>query len=518
MGALLVLVYLIGGVLSLVAGSFLCFMGYIYYIRHSYSHLPSPKLHKSLKGYIYGHLYHLIEMRKSSMETSVVELFTKWCLELDSPSAFVIFFLHVPIVVPSHPETIKTVTMQVKNGKIKQLKTRVGWLFGQRFLGNGLVAIFDYDTWKPRRKIYDQPFNKNYLKSLLPSFNECTDKLLEGIRPLADGKTTVPMKQHLSEVTLNVISKVAFGSDFSGKWDATLGLKWVKGNGKLTFLISHAFEGLQKSFDGGLAYAYLHPFEVRGYKEAIRALRMIGRDCVMKRIRAVEAGEQIPRDILSSILQVASTKESVDIEDLVDDFVTFYIAGQETTGNLLSIATVLIHQHPDVMCRLQAEVEEVLEGRTEVTNEDLEKLQYTEQVLLEVLRLYPPVTGVSKQAMEGGIQLGEYFISGGTFLFLQMSMMSRLPQYFDDPDSFNPARFNPENKQPSSFVYFPFSLGHRSCIGKQFALMEAKLILARLVQTFRFTLPPDYKLVVVQKTTLQPKDDVPCTVTPTSIS
>ncbi len=119
--------------------------------------------------------------------------------------------------------------------------------------------------------------HNSYLKSLLPSFNECTDKLLEGIRPLADGKTTVPMKHHLSEVTLNVISKVhiglcvymhiimfsrsnstsqvAFGSDFSGKWDATLGLKWVKGNGKLTFLVSHAFEGLQKSFDGGLAYA-----------------------------------------------------------------------------------------------------------------------------------------------------------------------------------------------------------------------------------------------------------------------
>ncbi len=93
---------------------------------------------------------------------------------------------------------------------------------------------------------------------------------------------------------------------------------------------------------------YLHPFEVKGYQETVRALRMIGRDCIMKRIKAVEAGEQIPRDILSSILQVAceciytfyvytyilllinlstATKESVDIEELVDDFVTFYAAG-----------------------------------------------------------------------------------------------------------------------------------------------------------------------------------------------
>ncbi len=118
----------------------------------------------------------------------------------------------------------------------------------------------------------------SYLKSLLPSFNECTNKLLEGIRPLADGKTIVPMKEHLSDVTLAVISKVftmsrvfysihsnfgnstfqvAFGSDFSkSNNDATAKLKWVKGNGKLTFLVAHAFKGLQRSFavTAGMGY------------------------------------------------------------------------------------------------------------------------------------------------------------------------------------------------------------------------------------------------------------------------
>ena len=114
----------------------------------------------------------------------------------------------------------------------------------------------------------------SYLKTLLPSFNECCDKLLDGIRSQADGKTRVYMKQHLAEVTLNVISKVsdhirvhtcvgahihthththiqvAFGSDFSETWDdKSLGLKWAKGNGKLTFLIAHATRGLQKSFN-----------------------------------------------------------------------------------------------------------------------------------------------------------------------------------------------------------------------------------------------------------------------------
>ena len=95
----------------------------------------------------------------------------------------------------------------------------------------------------------------SYLKTLLPSFNECCDKLLDGIRSQADGKTTVYMKQHLAEVTLNVISKVAFGSDFSETWDdKTLGLKRAKGNGKLTFLIAHTFKGVQKAFNGGVLF------------------------------------------------------------------------------------------------------------------------------------------------------------------------------------------------------------------------------------------------------------------------
>ncbi|XP_064405688.1 cholesterol 24-hydroxylase-like isoform X2 [Halichondria panicea] len=450
MGALIILAYVVVGLLALVVGAILFFAGVIKYKRSKFSHLPSPKLPNTLKGLFLGHLTYFLERRKLSKndEDPCLELYHQWYSELDNPSVFVVFILQITFVIISDPESIKEVIMQVKNGKPTMFSDQGSWLYGERFFGNGLVSIPDHDTWKPRRKIYEHSFNKSYLKSLLPSFNECTDKLLEGIRPLADGKTTIPMKQHLSEVTLNVISKVAFGSDFSEQWDdKTLGLKLTKGNGKLTFLISHTFKGAQRAFNGGPFFKYLHPFEVKSYQETIRALRMIGRDCIMKRIRAVEAGEQIPRDILSSILQVASTKESVDIEDLVDDFVTFYVAGQETTGNLLSFAVVLLNQHPEVLCRLQAEIEEVLKGRTEVTNEDLESLQYTEQVLMEVLRLYPPAFGTIKETMKGGIQLGEHFIPEKSTLFLITAMTSRLLQYFDDPDSFDPSRFNPENQQ-----------------------------------------------------------------------
>ncbi|KAL5496578.1 hypothetical protein EMCRGX_G012887 [Ephydatia muelleri] len=259
---------------------------------------------------------------------------------------------------------------------------------------------------------------------------------------------------------------------------------------------------------------YLHPFEAKGYRKAVRALRTIGKECIVKRIKALDSGEEVPNDILTHILKVASANESADIETLVDDFVTFYVAGQETTANTLSFAVILVHQHPEVLERLLAEIDEVLGSRTSVTAEDLEKLKYTEQIIEETLRLYGPVGGQSKEAPEGGLTLSGYHIPEGTGIATMTAVACRMPQYFDDPDTFKPARFDPENKRPSPFVYFPFGVGHRACIGRHFAMMEAKLVLSRLLQTFHVALPSDYKICVVEHTTRQPYDNIMCTLQP----
>ncbi|XP_064406607.1 cholesterol 24-hydroxylase-like [Halichondria panicea] len=172
----------------------------------------------------------------------------------------------------------------------------------------------------------------------------------------------------------------------------------------------------------------------------------------------------------------------------------------------------MVHTHPTVLERLQAEVKEVLGEETNITKELLQKLEYTEQVLLETLRMHPPVPGIAKEVAPEGLDVGGYHVPGGTSLILPSSVLCRMPEYFDEPDTFNPDRFSPQNTQPSSFVFFPFGLGHRSCIGKHFALMEAKMILARLIQTYQVTLPSGYQLVRVQRTTMQPQDTVNCTI------
>ncbi|KAL5473747.1 hypothetical protein EMCRGX_G028291 [Ephydatia muelleri] len=497
-----------GGLLLLVTTAFLLFSLYVAYIHWKYSHIPSPKM----GSFFLGHIPSMIAMREESGNEfePFSNLVGRWAEQ--AGDFFVVFFLINPLVLTTNPDAVKRVASDENISKAASSNSRISSVFGKRFLGQGLVTILDYETWKPRRKLYDPSFKRTSLKDYLPVFNECVDTFLERLRPHADGKTEVSMKEAFHEATLDVISKVAFSSDFSKTWDSKrLGLKYTT-NSELSHLSSVSFKGVQKSFITTFPslFPLLHPKETEMYHEAVGAMRRIGRDCIEKRIKAVTSGEEVPNDILTQILQSSIADKSVDMETLVDDFVTFYIAGQETTANTLSFAIILIQQHSEVLDSLLSEITDVIGDRKEVTADDLDKLKYTEQVIQEVLRMYPPVNAVTKESPKGGVTLCSYYVPEGTPMSFVTALMCRNPEYFNDPDTFDPSRFDADKTRPGPFVYFPFSVGHRSCIGRHFAMIEAKVILARLLQTFMVTLPPSYKLVVEQLATQQPKGNIAC--------
>ncbi|KAL5463995.1 hypothetical protein EMCRGX_G032950 [Ephydatia muelleri] len=429
-------------------------------------------------------------------------------------AAFMSFFFYWrQLVWVLNPADVETVHMTTQHRKSRRLVETFGYLFGERLVGNGLFSIPDYKTWKPRRKLYDPAFNRGYLKSLVPKFCASADLFLDKLQCLADGKTQVPLKIHIHQATLDVISKVAFASDVAREWKDQFDGLPTSTEHDVDSLVGKAFKGIQTNIRDPF-FKFLHPFEVRNYREVARTLRVIGRNCIQKRIKALNDGKDVPHDILSYIIKAATSDVTADIESLVDDFVTFYIAGQETTANTLAFAVVMVHQHPEVLERILLEVEEVLGGKVSVTAEDLDKLKFTEQVIDETLRIPGTISAVSKEAPIGGTTLSQYHIPAGTPMITPTAAMCRMPEYFEDPDSFNPSRFDPENKKPNPFIYFPFGVGHRSCIGRHFAMMEAKLILSRLVQTFQLTLPDGYKLEIVERTTRQPCDNIMCTLLP----
>jgi cytochrome P450 len=212
-------------------------------------------------------------------------------------------------------------------------------------------------------------------------------------------------------------------------------------------------------------------------------------------------------DLLSMLL--ASRDEERDGSTLTDEQVrdevtTIFLAGYETVANALAWTWLLLAQNPEAEAKMHAEIDTVLQGRLP-TLADVPKLPYTEMVLSESMRLYPPAWAMGRQAT-ADIEIGPYLLPKGTYFFFSQYIMQRTPEYFPDPLRFEPERFTPEAKAARpKFAYFPFGGGGRQCIGESFAWMEATLLTATIAQKWRLHLVPGQRIEVQPKITLRPK-------------
>jgi cytochrome P450 len=219
-------------------------------------------------------------------------------------------------------------------------------------------------------------------------------------------------------------------------------------------------------------------------------------------------------DLLSMLL--ASRDEERDNgaltdEQVRDEVTTIFLAGYETVANALAWTWLLLAQNPDAEAKLHAELDAVLGpavGGRLPTLADLPQLRYTEMVLSESMRLYPPAWAMGRQST-APIDLGPYRFPPGTYFFFSQYIMQRTPEYFPDPLRFDPERFTPEQKAARpKFAYFPFGGGNRQCIGESFAWMEAILLTATIAQAWRLRLVPGQIIEVQPKITLRPKQAI----------
>jgi cytochrome P450 len=196
-------------------------------------------------------------------------------------------------------------------------------------------------------------------------------------------------------------------------------------------------------------------------------------------------------DDLLAILLHARHEDGGGMTDkqLRDEAMTLFLAGHETTALALTWAWHLLARHTDVYDALQDELKTVLAGRTP-TVADLPRLQYTEHVVQEAMRLYPPAYALGRQAV-APCDLGGYHLPAGATVLMSQWVMHRDPRWFDEPERFRPARWAEGlAKRLPRFAYFPFGGGPRQCIGAAFAQMEAVLVLAAIAQRCRFTPAP----------------------------
>ena len=189
---------------------------------------------------------------------------------------------------------------------------------------------------------------------------------------------------------------------------------------------------------------------------------------------------------------------------LRDEALTIFLAGHETTSNALTWTWFLLSEHPGVERKLHEELNTVLAGRLP-TVDDFPRLRYTEMVITEAMRLYPPAWIVGRRALDD-YQLGPYTIPAGAILIISQYVMHHDARYFPDPFRFDPERWTPEARASRpQFSYFPFGGGPRRCIGDGFAMMEATMVLATLAQTWSLHLAPGHQVALQPLITLRPK-------------
>ncbi|WP_330633184.1 cytochrome P450 [Halocatena halophila] len=331
---------------------------------------------------------------------------------------------------------------------------QIGSAFGEGML------LAEYDDWRDQRTTAQPAFYRDRIEAYAP----VAVSHAEAMMTEWDDAETIKVHDAMTELTLSVLAQALFGIDVRGRQSP----------------VRAAATAARKRFDTSRLGAYLPewlPTRVnRQYKHSLSSFRAFIDELIAER----RAADELDEDLLS-LLVGATDAGGMDDNTLRDNMATFLFAGHETTALALTYTWFLLGHHPDIQERLHAELDAVLDD-SPPTAADLPKLDYTEQVVTEAMRLYPPVWTTFREPTVD-IEIGGYTIPEGTVVSLPQWIVHRDERWYDDPLEFRPERWGGDDDRPE-YAYYPFGGGPRHCIGMRFARMEARLVVATLAQEF----------------------------------
>lgn len=381
--------------------------------------------------------------------------------------------------VVSHPDDIESVL--VKHARVMLRDEFVVVL--ERVLGKGLLTS-DGDLWKRQRRLMSQAFVPKRIHAYGDAMVRVTDAALGSWH---DGQA-MNLHNEISRVTMEVVADVLFGSGMAPD-DVRV--------------VSDSMEVVNEYMANSPEAILKLPTKVPTPRNLalVRAVKQI--DELLYRIIAKRRAADARNDLLGTLLAAQDDDGAkMSDEQLRDEAVTLFLAGHETTALTLAHTFYLLSKNPDVERKLYAEIASVLGGRLP-TADDARALPYAERVLKESMRLYPPAWTTGREVAED-VTIGGYTIPKGAQILMTQWVVHRDPRWFPNPEGFDPDRWTPERaKEIPRFAYFPFGGGPRICIGNHFAMMEATLILALIVQRFRIELLPGQRLDLKPSVTLR---------------
>jgi cytochrome P450 len=247
------------------------------------------------------------------------------------------------------------------------------------------------------------------------------------------------------------------------------------------------------------------------YKEMLAIIDEV----VYRIISEVRAGNEGDNHLLAMLINTvdAESGEGMTDEQMRNEVTTLFLAGYETTSIALTWAFDFLNQNPDILEKLQVEVDEVLDGRTPEFAV-IPNLTYTRMIFEETMRLRPPAFWIPR-IVEEDDEIDGYTIPAGTNVVSLTYMNHRHPDHWDNPEQFDPERFSKENSAGRhQFAFVPFGAGQRKCIGMDFALMEGPLVMAMVAQRFQVKTISDQPAKPTLTTTLRPKGGLPVQIQP----
>jgi cytochrome P450 len=372
------------------------------------------------------------------------------------------------------------VTKQADFHKARMLRDAVSG-----FIGNGLLTSED-SFWRRQRKLAQPAFHHARIAAYADTMAQAGIRIAERWRP---GETR-DIAHEMMALTLDIVTRTLFGADVGHKAERIGALMYVLLEGANDVI--NSYNPLWERLTGTRKRAIL-----AAQQELIEIV-----DGIISARKASSAADT--GDLLSMLLEARDDDgQPMSDKQLRDEVMTLFVAGHETTANLLAWAFYFLALNPECEARLRAEIA-TLNGRVP-TLADLNTQPYGEMVLKEAMRLYPPAAGATREPVRP-VTIGGVTFQPGAPLVISTYAMHRNPALFPDPGRFDPERFSAENEpQIPKHAYLPFGGGPRVCIGNIFAMMEARLALIVILQRHTLTLTPGQTVQAEQLFTVRPR-------------
>lgn len=430
--------------------------------------------------------------RKDILSAQPARLYRAWMAEFRTP-----FFRSY---LCNQPELVKLVLRDRPDDFPKSDRVREGL---KPLLGNS-VFVTNGETWKRQRRIIDPAFEGGRLREVFPAMWDAGQKAVARLRPVANGQP-IEIEAQTSHAAADVIFRTLFSIPIEHRLAAQVFNEFREHQRSQPVVNLAAILPLPRWFPR---------FHSRKTRRTARVVRQLITRLTSERMDQITTGSA-PDDLATKIMTTADplTGDRFNTDEMVDQVAIFFLAGHETSASALAWALYLLAVSPDWQDRVADEAQAQIAPDT-CDFSVVSKLSVSRDVFRETLRLYPPVPMMVREAAQDEC-FRDRQVRKGSQIVLSPWHLHRHERLWEDPDGFDPGRFQTENgKACMRSAYVPFSAGQRVCTGAGFAMIEGPLLLSMLVREFRFDVVTDRPAMPVAHLTVRGQDGIWLRVSP----